>query len=176
MPVMHKTLIALTAATLLTGCQMFRAEGPRAVAELRPTTGNTASGMATFTQVGDKVRVHAMVSGLKPGMDHGFHVHEVGDCGSGDGMSTKGHFNPYGKPHAHFSTPERHAGDLPALKADAGGRAELTVELDVMTVAAGPSSVVGRGLIVHAQPDDYRTQPTGNAGARLACAVIRRAN
>jgi len=176
MPVMHKTLIALAAATLLAGCQMFRAEGPRAVAELRPTMGNTASGMATFTQVGDKVRVHAMVSGLKPGMDHGFHVHEVGDCGSGDGMSTKGHFNPYGKPHAHFSTPERHAGDLPALKADASGRAELTVELDVMTVVAGPSSVVGRGLIVHAQPDDYRTQPTGNAGARLACAVIRRAN
>jgi Cu-Zn family superoxide dismutase len=102
-------------------------------------------------------------------------VHEVGDCGSGDGMSTKGHFNPYGKPHAHFSTSERHAGDLPALKADAGGRAEITVELDVITVAAGPSSVVGRGLIVHAQPDDYRTQPTGNAGARIACAVIRRA-
>jgi Cu-Zn family superoxide dismutase len=175
MAVMNKTLVALAAVALLAGCQMFREEGPRAVAELRPTKDSTASGMATFTQVGDKVRVHAVVSGLKPGQEHGFHVHEVGDCGSGDGMSTKGHFNPYGKPHAHFSTSERHAGDLPALKADAGGRAELTVELDVIKVAAGPSSVVGRGLIVHAQPDDYRTQPTGNAGARLACAVIRRA-
>ena len=172
---MKQTLIGLAAVAALGGCQMFREQGPKAVAELRPTTGNTASGMATFAQVGDKVRVHAVVSGLNPGMEHGFHVHEVGDCGSGDGMSAKGHFNPYGKPHAHFSTPERHAGDLPALKADAGGRAELTVELDAMTVAAGPASVVGRGLIVHAQPDDYRTQPTGNAGARLACAVIRRA-
>jgi Cu-Zn family superoxide dismutase len=172
---MNKTLILLSAAALLAGCQMFREAGPKATAELRPTKGNTAAGTASFTQIGDKVRVHAVVSGLNPGMEHGFHVHEVGDCGSGDGMSAKGHFNPYGKPHAHFSTPERHAGDLPALKADAGGRAELTVELDAMTVAAGPASVVGRGLIVHAQPDDYRTQPTGNAGARLACAVIRRA-
>ena len=172
---MKRTLVGLAVVAMLGGCQMFRDEGPKATAELRPTMGNTASGTATFTQFGDKVRVHAVVSGLKPGMEHGFHVHEVGDCGSGDGMGTKGHFNPYGKPHAHFSTPERHAGDLPALKSDAGGRAEITVELDVITVAAGPSSVVGRGLIVHAQPDDYRTQPTGNAGARLACAVIRRA-
>ena len=172
---MHKTLMLLSAAALLAGCQMFRAEGPKATAELRPTKGSTVSGSVSFAQIGDKVRVHAVVSGLKPGEEHGFHVHEVGDCGSGDGMSTKGHFNPYGKPHAHFSTAERHAGDLPALKADAGGRAEITVELDVITVAAGPASVVGRGLIVHAQPDDYRTQPTGNAGARLACAVILRA-
>jgi Cu-Zn family superoxide dismutase len=172
---MHRTLILLSAAALLAGCQLFRAEGPKATAELRPTKGSTVSGMASFAQIGDKVRLHAVVSGLKPGEEHGFHVHEVGDCSSGDGMSTKGHFNPYGKPHAHFSTPERHAGDLPALKADAGGRAEITVELDVITVAAGPASVVGRGLIVHAQPDDYRTQPTGNAGARLACAVILRA-
>jgi Cu-Zn family superoxide dismutase len=173
---MRKSLTLLSAAALLAGCQMMRPEGPQAVAELQPTTGNTARGTATFTQVGDKVRVHAVVTGLKPGVEHGFHVHEVGDCGSGDGMSAKGHFNPYGKPHAHFSTAERHAGDLPALKADTSGRAELTIELDVITVAAGPTSVVGRGLIVHAQPDDYRTQPTGNAGARLACAVIRRAS
>jgi Cu-Zn family superoxide dismutase len=172
---MRGFLALVSAAALLAGCQMFRAEGPQAVAELQPTKGNTARGTATFTQVGDKMRVHAVVTGLKPGMEHGFHVHEVGDCSSGDGMSAKGHFNPYGKPHAHYSTSERHAGDLPALKADANGRAELSIDLDVITVAAGPASVVGRGLIVHAQPDDYRTQPTGNAGARLACAVIRRA-
>jgi superoxide dismutase, Cu-Zn family len=173
---MKRSLILLSAATLLAGCQMMRPEGPQAVADLQPTKGSTVKGTATFTQSGDKVRVNAVVTGLKPGVEHGFHVHEVGDCSSGDGMSAKGHFNPYGKPHAHFSTPERHAGDMPALKPDANGRAELTAELDVMTVAAGPASVVGRGLIVHAQPDDYRTQPTGNAGARLACAVIRRAS
>ncbi len=173
---MCRILIALAVTALLAGCQLFRTEGPRARAELQATRGNTASGIVHFKQIGERVRVHAAVTGLRPGREHGFHIHEVGDCGSGDGMSAKGHFNPFGKPHAHHSTAERHAGDLPALKADAAGRAELTIELDVITVAAGPASVVGRGLIVHADPDDYRTQPTGNAGARLACAVIRRAS
>ncbi len=172
---MSRLPIALAIAALLAGCQLFRAQGPSAVADLQPTRGSSAKGSAHFKQLGERVRLHAVVSGLKPGREHGFHIHEVGDCGSGDGMSAKGHFNPYGKPHAHHSTPERHAGDLPALKADAAGRAELKVELDVLSVAGGPASVVGRGLVVHADPDDYRTQPTGNAGARLACAVIRRA-
>ena len=172
---MRRALVALAAAALAVGCQMFRAEGPQAIADLQPTKGSTARGTATFTQIGNRVRVHAVVTGLRPGQEHGFHIHEAGDCSSGDGMSAKGHFNPYGKAHAHYTTAERHAGDMPALKADAKGRAELSVVLDVITVAAGPASVVGRGLIVHAQPDDYRTQPTGNAGARLACAVIRSA-
>jgi Cu-Zn family superoxide dismutase len=114
------------------------------------------------------------VQGLKPGQEHGLHIHEVGDCSSGDGMSTKGHFNPFGKPHAHAGTPERHAGDLPPLKAAKNGRAKVDVMLDVITVAPGPASIVGRGLIVHADPDDYKTQPTGNAGARIACGVIQR--
>jgi Cu-Zn family superoxide dismutase len=170
---MGRILLVLAAAALAAGCQIFRAPGPSAVAELQPTRGNQARGTVQFDQIGDRVRVHAVVTGLAPGREHGFHVHEVGDCSSGDGLSAKGHFNPYGKPHAHYSTPERHAGDLPSLKADAGGRAELRIELDVMTVAAGPASIVGRGVIVHADPDDYRTQPTGNAGARLACGVIR---
>lgn len=171
---MFRLLTVLAIAALAAGCQLFRAEGPKAIAELQPTRGNTASGTATFKQAGDRVRVHAVVSGLAPGREHGFHLHEAGDCSSGDGMSAKGHFNPYGKPHAHHSTAERHAGDLPALKADSHGRAELTVVLDVLSVASGPASVVGRGLIVHAQPDDYRTQPTGNTGARIACGVVRR--
>ena len=100
-------------------------------------------------------------------------------------MSTGGHFNPLGKPHAHPSTSNRHAGDLPALKADPNGNASLSFELDVIAVADGPTDaygtvadrptrVIGRGLIVHAQPDDYKTQPTGNAGARIACAVIQK--
>ncbi|MFO0324171.1 MAG: superoxide dismutase family protein, partial [Burkholderiales bacterium] len=91
----------------------------------------------------------------------------------GDGMSTGGHFNPTGKPHAHHSTAERHAGDMPSLVADANGNAKLSVVLDVMSVSTGAGSVVGRGLIVHRDPDDYKSQPTGNAGPRIACAVIR---
>ncbi len=170
---MRKLLMA--AAVALAGCQTApTSDAPRASASLQPTRGHQASGTVTFTQVGTKVRVHAVVTGLKPGQEHGFHVHEAGDCSSGDGMSAKGHFNPFGKPHGHHSTTERHAGDMPNLRADASGRAEVTVELDVLTVAPGPASVVGRGLIVHVQPDDYRSQPVGNAGARMACAVIQK--
>ena len=143
------------------------------MARLEPTSGNSTAGTVDFVQVGDKVRVSAKVSGLKPGQEHGFHVHEAGDCSSGDGMSAKGHFNPLGKPHGPGRTRERHAGDMPNLKADASGNASMSVVLDVITVAAGPTSVVGRGVIVHVQPDDYTSQPVGNAGARMACGVVR---
>ena len=164
----------IAAAALLGACQSVPSDTARAVATLEPTKGSNVRGTANFTQLGSKVRVQASVTGLRPNGEFGFHIHEVGDCSSGDGMSTKGHFNPYGKPHAHAGTGERHAGDLPSLKSDAGGVARLDAEVDVIKVDAGPASIVGRGLIVHAQPDDFRTQPTGNAGARSACAVIRR--
>ena len=169
-----RAALLIGTALLLASCRSMSPSGPSATANLQPTKGNNASGTATFTQAGNGVRVVADVRGLNPGQEHGFHIHEVGDCSSGDGMSTKGHFNPQNKPHAHYSTPERHAGDMPALRADANGNAHLDTVLDVMTVNPGPTSIVGRGLIVHAGSDDYKTQPTGNAGARVACGIINR--
>lgn len=169
-----KTFLVLLAAAALAGCQSAPRDEPRATAQLKPLGKNKAFGEATFDQAGNKVRVVAYVQGLAPGREHGFHIHEAGDCNSPDGMSAKGHFNPFGKPHGNFQTGERHAGDLPALRADKSGRAKVDVELDTIAVGPGPASIVGRGLIVHADPDDYKTQPTGNAGARLACAVIQR--
>ena len=169
-----KTIITVTAITvLLTACQTMPPDALRATAQLQPTKGNKTIGEATFEQMGDKVRVVIFVQGLKPGQEHGLHIHEAGDCSSGDGMSTKGHFNPFGKPHAHYGSAERHAGDLPPLKANKSGRANVQIDLDIITVTPGPASIIGRGLIVHAAPDDYKTQPTGNAGARLACGVIQ---
>jgi Cu-Zn family superoxide dismutase len=161
-------------AVALVGCRSMPGEAPRATANLQPTKGHNVRGTVNFAQVGDKVRVSANVSGLKPNGEFGFHIHEVGDCSSGDGMSTKGHFNPYGRPHGHHATAERHAGDMPSLKSDGNGNATMTVDLDIITVTSGPASIIGRGLVVHVQPDDYKTQPTGNAGARSACAVIQR--
>jgi Cu-Zn family superoxide dismutase len=169
---MRNVLIAAL-LPLAAACQSMHGDGPKASATLEPTKDSTVRGNATFTQHGDKVRVVASVSGLKPNGEFGFHVHEAGDCSSGDGMSTKGHFNPHNKPHGRAGTAERHGGDLPSLKSDGAGNATLNAEVDMITVAPGASSVVGRGLIVHAQPDDFTTQPTGNAGARSACAVIR---
>ena len=169
----HGLILAALAAAALGGCQsMSSSDGPAlASAGLMATTGNKTVGEVSFEQLNGKVRVTAQVIGLKPNQEHGFHIHEVGDCSSGDGMSAKGHFNPFGKPHGKGG--DRHAGDLPNLKADKGGRAKLTVDLDILTVTPGPASVIGRGIIVHAQPDDYTSQPVGNAGARMACGVIK---
>ena len=168
-----KSLFAFAAATiLLAACQTTPPEPLRATAQLQPTKGNKTFGEATFEQVGDKVRVVVFVQGLKPGQEHGLHVHEAADC-SGDAMGAKGHFNPHGKPHGRHGSAERHAGDLPTLKANKAGRANVQVDTDIITVSPGPASIIGRGLVVHADPDDYKTQPTGNAGARIACGVIQ---
>jgi Cu-Zn family superoxide dismutase len=167
------SLIIAGACSLLAACQSVPMEPERANAQLQPTKGSKTFGEATFEQVDGKVHVVVYVQGLKPGAEHGLHIHEVGDCSSGDGMSTKGHFNPLGMPHASHASAQRHAGDLPSLKADKSGRGKVDAFIDTITVAAGPTSIVGRGLIVHADPDDFKTQPTGNAGARIACGVIR---
>jgi len=170
-------LIPVAAAALLAACQSTSSPKPdeaaRATAALQPTKGSKAFGEATFEQVGDKVRVIVFAQGLKPGAEHGFHIHEAGDCGSGDGMSAKGHFNPHGKPHGDPKSAERHAGDLPSLKAGKDGRARIDATVDAISIGQGAGNIVGRGLIIHADPDDYKTQPTGNAGARIACGVIK---
>ena len=169
-----RTLLILAVAGIA-GCGMMGiGGGPSATANLQPTKGNKAAGKVTFTQSGDKVKVAGEVTGLRPGQEHGFHIHEAGDCSSGDGMSTGGHFNPLGKQHGSPMVPDHHAGDMPMLVADASGNATLVVELDVITIGSGETDIVGRGLIVHQDPDDFTTQPTGNAGARVACAVITR--
>ena len=168
-----KKLLLSVAAAVLAACQSTPAEAPRATAALQPTKGSKAFGEATFEQVGDKVRVIVFAQNLPPDRELGFHIHEAGDCSSGDGMSAKGHFNPHGKPHGHPSSAERHAGDLPSLKAGKDGRAKIDVTVDAISIGKGPGDIVGRGLIIHADPDDYKTQPTGNAGARIACGVIK---
>jgi Cu-Zn family superoxide dismutase len=171
---MKSSIAAALAAALLLGCARDRPQEPLvATAALQPTTGSKAFGEATFEQEGSGVHVLVNAQGLKPGQEHGFHIHEAGDCSSGDGMSAKGHFNPQGKPHGNPASGEHHAGDLPALKADEHGHAKLDAVVQGITVAPGPNSIVGRGLIIHADPDDYTTQPTGNSGSRIACGVIK---
>ncbi len=170
---MKTTLLLLTTAALLSACASTPG-GPRATAQLQPTTGNTTSGSVSFVQKGNKVLVSGEIRGLKPNAEHGFHVHEKGDCSSGDGMSAGGHFNPTGAPHGSHGMGMHHTGDLPSLKADAGGVARFNFESGSLAVGSGVTDIVGKGLIVHRDPDDYKTQPTGNAGPRLACAVISR--
>lgn len=169
---MYRTLMILSATPLLAACATTR--DPAAGAELQPTRGNATSGEVRFVQQGDKVLVSGEVRGLQPGREHGFHIHEKGDCSSGDGMSAGGHYNPLGQRHGAYGRGEHHAGDLPSLQADANGVARFAFESTSISVGSGRNDVVGRGLIVHRDPDDYTTQPTGNSGPRLACAVITR--
>jgi superoxide dismutase, Cu-Zn family len=173
----HKLILLSIVASLAVGCsslQHMRHMDPSAAfATLEPTKGNSARGTVSFTQDGDGVRVRATLTGLKPNAEHGFHVHEKGDCSSGDGMSAGGHYNPAGKPHGPQSA-EHHAGDMPSLRADANGNASATFELKGVSIGGGDADLVGRGLIVHRDPDDYATQPTGNAGPRIACGVIQK--
>jgi Cu-Zn family superoxide dismutase len=169
---MKTPLLVMATAALLVACASTPS-GPRATAQLQPTTGNTTSGNVSFAQSGNKVLVSGEIRGLKPNTEHGFHVHEKGDCSSGDGMSAGGHFNPTGAPHGNHDLGMHHTGDLPSLKADASGVARFSFESSSITVGSGVTDIVGKGLIVHRDPDDYTTQPTGNAGPRVACAVIQ---
>lgn len=142
----------------------------RAVAVLRPTKGNSVRGIVTFTKDKGGIRVVADLEGLTPG-NHGFHIHEYGDCSAPDGTSAGGHFNPEGKPHGAPTSKNRHVGDLGNITANAEGKAHYDWTDPVISFA-GTRSVVGRAIIVHAGEDDLKSQPTGNAGPRIACGVI----
>lgn len=178
---MKRILFGLVASGALAACsqtgqlgQMMGggATAERAVAPLTAKSGTNTQGTVTFTQHGDHVMVLADVTGLPPNSVHGFHVHEKGDCSAPDAMSAGGHFNPTGKPHGSVNTLDHHVGDMPNLTADANGRARASFQLTGMTVAPGANSVVGRAVVVHKDPDDYKTQPTGNSGGRIACGVV----
>jgi Cu-Zn family superoxide dismutase len=140
----------------------------KAVAVLIPTKGSNTSGRVTFTKQGNKVRVHAEISGLTPGK-HGFHVHEYGVY-SEDGMAAGGHFNPHHAQHAAPEAAKRHVGDLGNITANANGNATLDIE-DSHLAFHGPNSIIGRGVVVHAKADDFG-QPVGNAGGRVAVGTI----
>lgn len=141
---------------------------------LDPRSGSGVRGEVAFYPAddGDGVRVHAQVSGLTPGQ-HGMHVHETGNCSADDASSAGGHFNPTGQAHGDRDAQVRHIGDLGNLEADAEGNARLDY-VDKLLRLDGPNSIVGRALIIHADPDDLTSQPSGNAGGRVACGVIER--
>ncbi len=146
----------------------------KAVAVLHPTAGNKVSGTVTFTEVADGVQIRAEITGLTPG-NHGFHVHEFGDCSAADASSAGGHFNPTHNSHAGPDAPERHVGDMGNIQADASGKAALEYVDHQISLTNDERSVIGRSVVVHAKADDLKSQPAGDSGARVACGVIGRA-
>lgn len=141
-----------------------------AVAHMSPTEGNEATGTVTFTEVEGGIKVVAHFENVPEGV-HGFHIHEYGDCSAPDGTSAGGHFNPEGMKHSSPDSSMRHVGDLGNITANADGIAEKEM-VDNMLSFDGDHSIIGKGVILHANADDLMTQPTGAAGPRIACGVI----
>src|SRR5881396_2577101 len=146
----------------------------KAIALLHPTAGNKVSGKVTFIEVADGVQVQAEITGLTPG-NHGFHVHEFGDCSATDATSAGAHFNPTNKPHAGPDAAERHVGDMGNIEADASGTARLDYVDHQISLINDEQSAIGRSVVVHAKADDLKSQPAGDSGPRIACGVVGRA-
>ena len=171
-----RALIAVVTSLLLAGCASMSAAPATdntARAELRSTSGQ-AVGTASFTQVGGVVRVVVEVQGLPRGA-HGVHVHAVGKCDPPSFESAGPHFNPVNRQHGALNPQGAHAGDLPNLEVGGDGKGRLESTTELMSIGSGTTSIFdadGAALIVHAAPDDFKTDPTGNSGARIACGVI----
>lgn len=158
---------------------MMQNAGKVAVVQIKPSKAattrpslNNVNGTVTFTEMGDKVKVTAHITGLTPNAQHGFHIHENGNINSDDLMSTGGHYNPDRHIHGGPTTSPVHAGDFGNIKADATGMAMFDLTVDNISVGGAKNDIVGKAVIVHAGPDDLKTQPSGNAGARIAGGVI----
>jgi len=131
-------------------------------------------GTATLSQVRDEVRIRVVISNLPPGL-HAMHIHTVGECHGPDFKTAGAHFNPYGRKHGAQNKDGPHAGDLPNFEVREDGTAQVELSSPLVTLRQGKNSLLPSGrtcLVIHAHPDDGVTDPTGNAGARLACGII----
>jgi Cu-Zn family superoxide dismutase len=144
-----------------------------AQATLAGASGSSVQGDLQLTASSDGVVIAGEISGLAPNTEHGFHVHETGDCTAPDAKSAGGHFNPGHVDHG-APTAVHHLGDIPNIKSDAAGHVIVSATIAGATLRdGGASDLVGKAVIVHAKPDDYKTQPSGNSGDRIACGVVQ---
>lgn len=144
-----------------------------AMANMAPASASLVSGRLLIDAIDGGVRIHGELGGLGRNGVHAIHVHERGDCSAADASTAGGHFNPDGVAHGRAGMPPHHLGDMDNLHANAQGVAKVDLHLHGVTLGSGAANdILGRAIIVHANPDDYASQPTGNAGARVACGVI----
>lgn len=175
-----KYSLTLAAAVLgvlaLSGCASTTAtsSAPGASAALQARSDSQVAGTLSVTGMGDGVHVRGLVSGLKPNGVHAFHIHEKGDCSAPDAASAGGHFNPTSQPHGRADHGEHHLGDQDNLHADGKGQVVIDAHFSGVSLDTGAANdVLGKAIVIHADPDDYASQPAGNAGKRIACGVIR---
>jgi len=143
-----------------------------AIAAIHAASGSTCKGVVRFTQESKGVKVVADIEGLAPNSKHGFHVHEYGDCSAPDATSAGSHYDAAGtKHHGMPSDVTKHTGDMGNIEADASGKAHFEITLEGATINGAQAPILGRAVILHANPDDF-SQPVGNAGGRIGCGVI----
>ena len=173
-------LAVVLATLLLAGCSGMMKSSTTdntAAAEIKDASGRTV-GTANLTQLGSAVRIVMQVRGLPAGVK-GVHIHAVGKCEGPSFTSAGEHFNPGGRQHGALNPQGSHAGDLPNLTVagDGSGRLETTTEqISLVTAPTALSDSDGSAIVIHAAPDDFRTDPTGNSGARIACGVITKSD
>lgn len=175
-------ILSLVLVGVLVGCSVAAKDNAKTVAtatpvfyglaQMHPTQGQKVTGKIWFSEAFGKVNVEAEVSGLEPNTKHGFHIHEFGNCSAHDGSSAGGHYNPMGHQHGNYTDETHHAGDLGNLVTDKKGNAKMTFTVENLSVNGSVNPILGRAVIIHKNPDDLISQPTGGAGARIACGVI----
>jgi Cu-Zn family superoxide dismutase len=143
-----------------------------ASARLSPVGGSGVDGAIRFLKYGEQVVVRVKVDGLPPYRDYGLHVHEGRSCAD-DASGIGGHFNPGNAAHGRPTSGTHHAGDLPNLRAEADGNAAYSFDTSALTIGPGPTSVIGRVVVISSNADDFKTQPDGNSGKPLACGFVR---
>lgn len=167
-------LLLLGVAAMLAGCASTPADrGPLSAEAILKDKDGKQVGSATFIETPEGVRIAVTGYRLPPG-GHGLHIHEVGLCQPPEFTSAGAHFNPGGKQHGRTNPAGPHAGDLPNLVVKASGEGGLDITTKAITLGPGPNSVLAKptSLVLHANPDDDKTDPTGNSGGRIACGVI----
>ncbi|MBC5838674.1 superoxide dismutase family protein [Flavobacterium muglaense] len=172
-----KKIIISTAlvVAILIGCKTNSSSSDSKKLEIafEAKSNSSVSGTATFIEKNGKVTFVAKLAGLQPGV-HAIHIHEKSDCSAADGSSAGGHWNPTFKKHGKWGVGEYHKGDIGNFTADAKGNGTITMTTDEWCIGCGDPAkdILGKGLIVHQGTDDFTSQPSGNAGARVACSAI----
>lgn len=164
---------AIALVAVLGGCRTTSTV-MQAEASLDPRSGSDAQGVVRMTEMADgTVRVRVDVTGVEPNSQHGFHVHENGDCSAPDASSAGGHFNPTGAAHGGPNDATKHAGDFGNLTSDSRGEIHEEFTVDFIQLTEGSRSAIGRAVVLHGGRDDLTSQPSGDSGARIACGVLR---
>ena len=171
---MKSFIMILGLSVLVTSCNQYEKKRQRPIeVSLQAKNESHVSGKAIFTERPLTVLLQLSMSGFEPNTKHGIHIHENGDCSADDASSAGGHFSPQGNPHGEPRDPQSHVGDLGNVVSNSVGKIETSIEIDKANLyQENELSIYNKALIVHKDADDLSSQPSGNSGDRVACAVI----